>query len=327
MELKAYGTAQLPLDSIPLLTFENGKGFERDGEHGSLKDYAINEIGPAEVTAAQIAVAKKRGMRGGLRRRPIAGRAGSTAHSPICRFRTSGTHATRRSKSTVSTEPWRAGAMVSSRTTLPNCAPGIAGAMRRRSTPCCARSRAANSGAAPKSCVLNAWQHFSHAIRLVPDTGPNMGVNNAVAAPLFFEKPQAAGHDAGALLVGSGGLVAGIADHAVLALHSAAADPAAGLHQSGERSRAIRRAVFTAGISQVPAAWRPRRWRRASNCRAGRRSRRPNRGGHGAFRDVLLAEQIAAHDASDAAVLEFEDNRFRLAHATTAQRKHGWSTA
>ena len=41
-------------DVIPLITWENGKSFERDGEPGYLKDYAINEIGPAEAAEAQI---------------------------------------------------------------------------------------------------------------------------------------------------------------------------------------------------------------------------------------------------------------------------------
>ena len=40
-----------------------------------------------------------------------------------------------------------------------------------------------------KEKVLKAWEHFSQAIRLVPDTGPNMGTNNAVGNPLFFQEP------------------------------------------------------------------------------------------------------------------------------------------
>src|SRR5690554_200180 len=36
--------------------------------------------------------------------------------------------------------------------------------------------------------VLKAWEHFSQAIRFVPDTGPNMGTNNAIGNPLFFQK-------------------------------------------------------------------------------------------------------------------------------------------
>jgi hypothetical protein len=42
-----------------------------------------------------------------------------------------------------------------------------------------------------KELVLKAWEHFSQAIRYVPDTGPNMGTNNAVGNPLFFAEPPA----------------------------------------------------------------------------------------------------------------------------------------
>ena len=61
--VKRYGTSRLPADAIPLLTFESGKEFVRDGERGYLKDYAISEVGPSEVTAAQIEEAKRRGLR------------------------------------------------------------------------------------------------------------------------------------------------------------------------------------------------------------------------------------------------------------------------
>jgi hypothetical protein len=39
--------------------------------------------------------------------------------------------------------------------------------------------------------VLKAWDYFSQAIRLVPDTGPNMGTNNAIGNPIFFKEPPA----------------------------------------------------------------------------------------------------------------------------------------
>ena len=45
-------------------------------------------------------------------------------------------------------------------------------------------------GAGNENAVLAAWKSFSDAIKLVPDTGPNMGTNNSVATPLFFEKPK-----------------------------------------------------------------------------------------------------------------------------------------
>ena len=63
VEVKKFGTSQLPVETIPLLTFENGKAFERDGERGSLKDYAINEVGPAEVTSGRSRLPAHAGMR------------------------------------------------------------------------------------------------------------------------------------------------------------------------------------------------------------------------------------------------------------------------
>ena len=63
VELKRYFIQQLPADTIPLLTWENGKSFELDGMHGYLRDYSLNQIGPAEVTEAQIAEARRRGMK------------------------------------------------------------------------------------------------------------------------------------------------------------------------------------------------------------------------------------------------------------------------
>ena len=44
-------------------------------------------------------------------------------------------------------------------------------------------------GKEQKDLVISAWDHFSQAIRLVPDTGPSMGTNNAIGNPLFFEEP------------------------------------------------------------------------------------------------------------------------------------------
>ena len=58
---KAYVMTQLPESTIPLLTFENGKGFDRRAE--GLFHYAIDQVGPAEVTQAQFLEARKRGWR------------------------------------------------------------------------------------------------------------------------------------------------------------------------------------------------------------------------------------------------------------------------
>ena len=57
-EMKRYFIQQLPDKTIPLLTWENGKSFELDGMSGYLRDYSLNQIGPSEVTEAQIGEAK-----------------------------------------------------------------------------------------------------------------------------------------------------------------------------------------------------------------------------------------------------------------------------
>ncbi|MCL4691465.1 MAG: hypothetical protein KJ060_03030, partial [Candidatus Hydrogenedentes bacterium] len=61
--MKRYFIQQLPEGTIPLLTWENGKRFEIDGLQGYLRDYAISQVGPAEVTAAQFEEARQRGMK------------------------------------------------------------------------------------------------------------------------------------------------------------------------------------------------------------------------------------------------------------------------
>ena len=63
VDLKRFVIDQYPSDVILLVTWENGKSFMRDGEEGYLKDYAINEVGPAEVAATQIQEARKRGVK------------------------------------------------------------------------------------------------------------------------------------------------------------------------------------------------------------------------------------------------------------------------
>ncbi len=62
-DIKRYFIQQLPAKTIPLLTWENGKSFTLDGMDGFLRDYSLNQIGPAEVTDAQISEAKREGMK------------------------------------------------------------------------------------------------------------------------------------------------------------------------------------------------------------------------------------------------------------------------
>ena len=50
---------------------------------------------------------------------------------------------------------------------------------------------ARNFRAGSEEAVLSAWDRFSQAIRLVPDTGPTMGTSHAIGNPLFFQEPPA----------------------------------------------------------------------------------------------------------------------------------------
>ncbi|MBK7711700.1 MAG: hypothetical protein IPJ37_12675 [Bacteroidales bacterium] len=42
-----------------------------------------------------------------------------------------------------------------------------------------------------KEMAVKAWDIFSQAVRLVPDTGPTMGTSNSIGNPLFFQEPSA----------------------------------------------------------------------------------------------------------------------------------------
>lgn len=185
--VKRYFIRQLPADTIPLLTWENGKGFDLDGMHGYLRDYSLNQIGPAEVTAGQIDEARRRGMKVYCKADTFASwQFGTLPYLPVpyqwfARYQALESHAVNGTM-----ESWSSGYSPNFMTELRawSCwsdAPPwdeLLGATAAR-----------DFGAGAKQSVLKAWDHFSRAIRLVPDTGPNMGTNNAVGSPLFFQEP------------------------------------------------------------------------------------------------------------------------------------------
>jgi len=154
-----------------------------------LRDYSLNQIGPAEVTDAQIAEARRRGMRVYCKADTFATwQFGTFPYLPFpyqwCeRYKALeqyGVNGTMESHSSgynpnLITE-LRAWYCWSDAPPLGE----LLGAMAAR-----------DFGSAGKEMVLRAWEHFSRAIRLVPDTGPHMGTNNAVGNPLFFEPPPA----------------------------------------------------------------------------------------------------------------------------------------
>ncbi|MFO7975356.1 MAG: hypothetical protein R6V12_12055, partial [Candidatus Hydrogenedentota bacterium] len=187
VEMKRYFIRQLPADSIPLLTWENGKSFEIDGMKGYLRDYSLNQIGPAEVTEGQIAEARRRNMKVYCKADTFAAwQFGTIPYLPfpyqwferykvLDEYDVNGT-----------LESWSSGYTPNLMTELRawTCwsdAPAfeeLLGAVAARTF-----------GVGQKEMVLKAWEHFSEAIRLMPDTGPNMGTNNAIGNPLFFQEP------------------------------------------------------------------------------------------------------------------------------------------
>jgi hypothetical protein len=190
VEVKRYFVRQLPADTIPLLTWENGKSFEIDGLRGHLRDYSISQVGPAEVTAAQILEARARGMKVYCNGDTFVcgAQLQTVPYHPFPyqwheRYRAMEEHGV-----SGTLESWSTGYTPSFQTELRawSCwsdAPpleDLLGAMAAR-----------RFGSKQKERVLAAWRLLSEGIRLVPDTGPTMGTSNAIGNPLFFQEPPA----------------------------------------------------------------------------------------------------------------------------------------
>lgn len=189
IEIKKYFIQQLPEHSTPLLTWENGKRFVLDHMQGYLRDYALNQIGPAEVTGAQIEEAGKRGMKVFSKVDTFASWQFGTIPYLPCPFQWFQRYAALERHAVKGTlESWSSGYK-------PNFMSRI------RAWTCWSDALSESElltltassifGAGQKDDVVKAWDHFSRAIQHVPDTGPNMGTNNAVGNPLFFELPPA----------------------------------------------------------------------------------------------------------------------------------------
>lgn len=188
-EDKAYVMTQLPEDTIPLLTFENGKGFELDGQKGWLRDYAINQVGPAEVTQAQLIEARKRRFPAVYSKADTfaSWQFGTFPYLPFPHQWHARYRALKEWKIDGTLETWSYGFKPNWVAELRAWyawgeAPPLEDLLRQ-----IARRE---FGAGQEELALAAWKNFSEAIRAYPDTGPNWGSNNAVAAPLFFERPR-----------------------------------------------------------------------------------------------------------------------------------------
>ncbi|MDM8006134.1 MAG: hypothetical protein QUV05_08320 [Phycisphaerae bacterium] len=188
VEVKKYFIRQLPADTIPLLTWENGKSFEIDGLRGYLRDYSISQVGPAEVTDAQIREARQRGMKVYCHADSFlcGAQLQTVPYHPFpyqwhARYEALEEHGVN-----GTLESWSSGYTPSFMTELRawfcwSDAPPLEtllGAIADR-----------QFGKDGRPQVLKAWDHFSQAVRLVPDTGPNMGTVAAIGNPLFFQEP------------------------------------------------------------------------------------------------------------------------------------------
>lgn len=187
IDIKRYFIQQLPKQTTPLLTWENGKSFVLDNLQGYLRDYSLNQVGPAESTSAQIEVADKRGMKFFSKVDTFASWQYGTLPYLPCPYQWYERYMALQKYGVKGTlESWSSGYK-------PNFV------SRLRSWTCWsdAPSRdelfaAAASeifGQEQKDLVISAWDYFSRAIQFVPDTGPSMGTNNAIGNPLFFEEP------------------------------------------------------------------------------------------------------------------------------------------
>jgi hypothetical protein len=187
IEIKRHVVNLLPRDTIPLLTWENGKSFKLGEFSGYLRDYSISQVGPAEVAAAQIAAAKSRGMKVYCKSDCFATwQFGTTPYLPCPQQWQRRYDALADHKVDGTLETWSNGYK-----------PNFIAELRYWS--CWTDSPSTEElqesmarrlfGKGAEAAVIEAWQHFSEAIQMVPDTGPSMGTNNAVAHPLFLDEP------------------------------------------------------------------------------------------------------------------------------------------
>ena len=186
-DIKQYFIRQLPDRTIPLLTWENGKSFTIDNMQGYLRDYSLSQVGPAEVTSAQIEEANKRKMKVYSKVDTFTSWQYGTIPYLPCPYQWFERYEALEKYGVKGTlESWSSGYK-------PNFI------SRLRAWTCWSDAPSKNEllataasaifGEQQKELVISAWDHFSRAIRLVPDTGPNMGTNNAIGNPLFFEEP------------------------------------------------------------------------------------------------------------------------------------------
>jgi hypothetical protein len=311
VDLKTFVIDEYPSGVIPLVTWETGKSYIMDGEEGYLYDYAINEVGPSEVAAAQIQEARKRGFKVYAKADTFASwQFGTSPYLPIPYQWYARYQGLEQAKIDGTLETWSYGFK-------PNFVAGLRAWYSWTDAPpldvLLVEVARQEFGPGSEKAVWSAWKHFSNAIHMVPDTKPWMGMTNSIGAPLFFEKPEPrtmtidhSWYDAAAwtrqstissywpyapsrvILVPDFSNKVNVAERYASPLTLPVFDKylllAADEMEKGLQS--YRTAALTA-----PAHMR-----------------------RGAYREVLIAEQMQRMLRSDEAILEFEDLRYRLHH-------------
>jgi hypothetical protein len=317
VELKQYVIDRYPPDVTPLVTWENGKDFERGGEHGYLKDYSINEIGPAEVAAAQIREARKRGMKVYAKADTFASwQYGTFPYLPFPQQWYARYQALEQNGIDGAMESWSYGFK-------PNFVAELRAWYSWSGAPPLEellRSVARREfGLGSEDLVLSAWERFSQAIRLVTDTGPNMGTTNAIGSPFFFQKPKAR-----VMVVEHSWAFPGIQvgmDH-VSPYWPYAPDRVILKPDFTNRTNAAANYASPFSLPVFVKYLRLAAGQMEKGLEAYRQAalRAPSNKQKDAFREVLLAEQIENMMRSEVAILEFEDLRVKLAGASGADR-------
>lgn len=318
---KAYVMTQLPESVIPLLTFENGKSFELDGQKGYLRDYAINQVGPAEVTQAQLLAARKRNFRAVYVKSDTfaSWQFGTFPYLPFPYQWHARYKAMEEWKVDGALETWSYGFK-------PNWvaemrawyawtdAPPLDDLLRQ-----IARRE---FGAGQEDAVLAAWKHFSEAIQVYPDTGPNWGSCNALASPLFFEKPKPRAMT----------LANSWSDEALWSRQSQLNPywpyvPSRLIFWpdfSNQQDNAERYArFFTVPVFQKYLKLAASRMEEGLRSYRAAALRAPAAKSKAAFREVLLAEQLQRMMRSEHAIIEFEGIRLELNRSKDAAVRRG----
>jgi hypothetical protein len=328
-DLKRYFIQQLPADTIPLLTWENGKSFEVDGMQGYLRDYSLSQIGPAEVTHAQIAEARQRRMKVYSKVDTFASwQFGTVPYLPFPYQWHDRYEALKKYGVNGTLESWSSG-----------YGPSFIAELRAWSCwsdeppfeELLGSIATRDFGAGGKEIVLKAWDHFSQAIRLVPDTGPNMGTNNAVGNPLFFREPPARtvtfNHSWTDHAKWMGYFGGGINPYWPFTVSRMVFYP----DFTNQTNKAELYARSDTGVQvgkevQILPVFLKYLRQAADQMEAGLKLYRaaalssPESKRQGAVREVVVAEQLQRMMRSDHAILEFEDLRLRVASEPDAQK-------